>query len=152
MSTSNALSQLARMYQRIELILRDGTLQNNGITVSELNKTQAINDIKKSDHQVRDILLTLVKKGFVNKVRATAYSREVFYKWNESAPPFVFGMVMARKANTKPSIVTNTKPDSAVIQQVAKIAQEIELQIGGVTVIVGRNPTTGRLRIIVEEV
>jgi len=31
-------------------------------------------------------------------------------------------------------------------------AKEIELEIGGISVVVGRNPATGRLRIILEEV
>lgn len=58
--------------------------------------------------------------------------------------------------NTKPP-APSPAPIPAPAKEMARLAdmlrapQEVELVLGGISVIVGRNPTTGRIRVILEE-
>ena len=154
MATSNALSQVAQMYNLLESILRSADANNRPLTITELNNFPAVLALRKSQWQVRDLVTkTLLKRGHVTEI--TNQQGDKVYAWDKTSEPFNLAIKQTRKASTKPSAATITKPEpapNAIIQQMGKIAQEVEIAMGGFSVVIGRNPLTGRVRITIDEV
>jgi hypothetical protein len=148
--TSNNLTQLALMYDNIERVLRIAAKLCTPISISAIRNNNLILGTETNNSQVHNIIEHLVVKGFVRSFRVQ--NETTTFSWDLNSPSFTFSKHIQKMASKRPSKVTNVKPDSAVIQQVAKLAQEIEVQLGGVTVVISRNPKTNRLCITVEEI
>lgn len=156
---NNPIAQVAQMYGLIEAHLRRAATHDIPLTLPALNKQGDIKAIAKSGWQVRDLLKSLVRKGFV--IHDTHG-----YVWNMQAPPFVIGNRSLQRTRTEPSEpkvqrIVSPKPSLDKMQGLTmpqlksrnvKPAKDIELVIGDTLVVIGRNPVTQRLRITIEDV
>ena len=81
------------------------------------------------------ILGGMAKNGLINYVRKQG--RHKFWSWIKTKPNGAAG-------EPEP-------PAQQMISKPGNPAKEIELSIAGLQIVVGRNPATGRLRIVLEE-
>jgi hypothetical protein len=146
-SINNPLSQLAQIYALLEANLRKAATSHKPLTLVDLNSIPEIKDKVKSAWQVRDCMGNLAAKDFVIK---TGVGKAKNYIWNLNAPPFVLKTSQREKIKTQPS--------EPVIKQEKKRAvhstpsQEYELVIGNTMITIGKNPSTGNMRLTIEEI
>ena len=160
MATSNQMTQIAQMYNLLEANLRLAATNQYTMTLQELNEVSAIKELVKSKWQVRDLVTkTLARRGHVIETIRQGKPNVKEYIWDLSSPPFMLSLRQTTKAVKKPSQPTVIKPapepsqsTNATIKSLAKITQEVEVVMGDITVVIGRNPKTGRIRIIIDEV
>lgn len=148
-ATFNSLTQLAQMYNLLESVLRKAATYPSlcGLTIQEINSIKNVQTLAKNKFQVRDLLKSLVRKGHVTQ---TTKPTSTHYEWDLSSPSFI----LKRKAKTVSSEVTCIKPEippNATLASMVKVAKEVEIAMGGLVVLVGRNPLTGRVRITIDE-
>lgn len=151
---SNPVAQIVQMYNLIEAHLRRAATTDKPMLPPQLLKQADIAACSKNPWQVRDLLKSLQKKGFViHDYRG--------YVWNLKAPPFVVSNRSIQNARIMPSEATVThvkKPRVPSIRETHGInrrvapPKDIELVIGGTLIVIGRNEKTNRLRIVIEDV
>ncbi len=152
-ANANALKETARLYGALEDHLRWAAKENKPRTIVEICEHFDFNNFGFKSPQVSKIIHVLAAKSFVTASRRLGTPNAGgCYVWNLDAPPFLFAEKASRKAERAPSAPIVTNVSNPVATQLAKIAQEVEIAMGGVTVIVGRNPKTGRIRITIDEV
>lgn len=137
---TNPVAQVVQMYNLLEAHLRRAATTHTPIGIADLNKQGDIAAIVKSPYQVRDLLKSLVKKGF-------SIHSKTGYVWNLKAPPFVVSKRFNQRMRTDPSTPVVVAPQRRV-----KVAKDIELVIGDTLIVIGRNEKTNRLRIVIEDV
>lgn len=141
---NNPMAQLARMYKLLEESLR-----HHPFRMVELTRVPELAEETKSPWQIRDLVHTLVSKGFLIK---KGERQNTTYEWNTEAPPFVLQVRQFKKVATAPSepeVTTFTETRQRTVTAVA--TKEVELVLGEYLVILGKNPSTGRLRITIED-
>jgi hypothetical protein len=136
---NNPMAQLAKVYKIVEERLRRATNDNAPISMAQLLEKPDLQDAMKNADQVRHTVKTMTDKGFVIKIGTFVNAK---YKWNPNAGPFTLETKTARLAQKTPSEVKITKKEPT--------PREIELVIDDVTIVVGKNPATGRIRVIIE--
>ncbi len=148
---NNPVVQLARMYQLIEEHTR-----RMPMSVIELNRQGDISAIRKNAWQVRDLLKTLKDRGHIIK---TGAHKDAKYEWDKTSKPFIMRTKNMHKVPSLPVVHKAEKEWTQGVHDIASIrkqvitpAKDIELVVGGTMIVVGRNPSTGRLRIVIEDV
>lgn len=150
---NNPVAQIAHMYNLLEAHLRRAAGTNTPINVPTLNKQGDIAALTKSPWQVRDLLKSLDRRGYV-------IHKGNGFVWDISAGPFVISNRSLQRSRTEPSepTVHRIKAPKPTLNKMPEltprrvaVAKEIELVLGGTLVVIGRNDVTGRLRIIIED-
>ena len=141
---NSPMGQLAQMYSLIETQLRRATQQNRPVSLTELNNVPEIKEKTKSNYQVRDCVGSLKTKGHVIQ---SGTGRSKSYIWNTDSPSFVLRTKQRANIATQPSAPVLSKPDPKKLPK-----QEYELVIGSTLLTIGKNPTTGNMRIVIEEI
>lgn len=143
--TSEALTQLARLYQLIESHLR-----KHELTLHDLRQMGDIKATEKTNFQVRDLIYRLHEKGYLEKHGAEAPFK---YKWKADAPPFTVTHQMQKAATRKPGKVVSTKiaEEDMPKPKAPKPPKALELVFGGVLITISTNAATGNLRINIEQ-
>jgi len=151
-TVNNPVAQIAQMYNFLEAHLRKGP-----IGMSDLLAKDDIRKHAKNAFQVRDLIKTLIKRGHVIK---TGSSTDARYVWDPKSPPFVLPTRQMKQKHTAPSEPQVTSfTDRRATTKVATATKEVELVLPSTkpgeqatSVIIGRNPATGRIRITIEEI
>jgi hypothetical protein len=90
---------------------------------------------------VLHLLTGMAQQGLITRL-PTLRGAESLWMWPENtkepAPP-------------APTPAPSPATEMARLAEMLRAPQEVELVLGGIMVIVGRNPTTGRIRMILEE-
>lgn len=144
----HAMSQLIALYAAIEAVLRDAQVENKPLTMADLKATPSILKVAKSPAQIRDAVENLVRNG-----NATSEGERIHrkYQWLEGADPYTPSKRQIEAAKVAPGRVVNPMKDNVVTHAAAPaVSQEVELVVAGVTIIVSKNPATGRPRITIE--
>jgi hypothetical protein len=149
MNTSNAMTQVAKIYQHLERLLRQGAADGYPRSVKDLSFKVSETTEVKNPLQVPAAIRNLNKRGHLTEVEV---DDQKMYTWNLKSPPFLLAEKKIAKASKLPSKVEVIKTPNAVVTSMAQIAKEVELVMGDISVIIGRNPTTGRVRITIDEV
>ena len=159
---ANAFAERAFVYSTLEAILRRAAQDNKDITVKEILDDPRIKNNNIIWWRIRDALRVLENRQFVV---VSAVGRSKFFRWNLKAEPFTMDILLRRTAARKPSKPTATKTEETKTEDIKAtfpaVRQELlpaetatpdqlELVFSGVTVVVGRNAQTGRLRIVIE--
>lgn len=116
--TNNPIAQVAQMYNLIEDHLRRAATHDIPLTLSALNKQGDIKAIAKSGYQVRDLIKSLVRKGFV-------LHDERGYRWAMNAGPFVLSNKSLQRTRTEPSepkVQRIRAPKETVVEDMEKAA------------------------------
>lgn len=137
------------LYNVIETLLRQALQENLPRTFREISENQDVLRVASKPQQIRDVVSTFRKKGYIIKKPMREFSdkytpNEFGWVWNPDAESVV-NTPPAHKANTKPSKPVIVKPDIGNENE-----KEIELVFGTTTIIVGKNPLTGRIRITID--
>jgi hypothetical protein len=168
---NNPMAQLARLYAAIEAELRRAAREQYPTSIDRLRQNPDIADLEKSAWQVRDLVRTLHKRGFV---AAHGTGRRVRYAWNLDAPPLTFRKKQLERMYTAPSepVIERTEPGATTVvtplpftepaapaavtpesmtPPIALQNKEVEFVFHGVEFVVGINPATGNLRLKIEK-
>lgn len=173
MIINNQISQTVRLYGLVEDHLRRAATTKQPMTLNELLAQGDIAQVAlKGKESLKDCIKVLVRRGNVIVSRRDVRSLgrhggpfENQHLWDLESPPFQVGVRKQKQAKVQPSEVQNVTPKVvSVLEKSApgnvgmyelaassKTAKEVELVLGGVSIIIGKNPDTGRLRIILEE-
>jgi hypothetical protein len=143
----NSVQNTLRMYNLIEARLRWQASQPHGITVAELRQVTDIKNAERNAWQVRDCVKRLQARGYVT---AEGVDKDRRYKWNLDAGPFVITDHMRRASQQQPSAVKDVLRDNVLNTVAQDVSKEVELVVAGVTIVIGKNPATGRPRIVIE--
>jgi hypothetical protein len=144
----NAMQEALKMHNLIEATLRRVAPEPQWPTMAELRAMPEIKALEKNQYQVRDIVDRLYKQGYVSSVGERLARR---FAWNLEAQPYVFTPAQRTALKTQPSPTTDPRKDKVLVQKEAPdVQQEVELVVAGVTIVVSKNPVTGRPRITIE--
>lgn len=153
MSINNPITQLANLFNLVEARLRRAAAEKHYIGLSDLMKDPDINAAAKDHVQVKNVLKTFRDHGHLYHIGT---SRWTTYIWNVDSPPFVLGKRIERRKKVDPSepVIVNSDtaaPNLTKLGSEAAPPKEIELVFGKNQIVIGTNPATGRMRIIIEE-
>jgi len=140
------LAQKFKMYHLVEKHLKLAAENNEPITPYWLRQKDEIKDNEASPYEVTNIIRAFIDK---NMVKWIGVGHERAYWWN----PEVKGLMFTESGRFIKPVLDNKIPEEPVeesrVQQSVN-AKDIELVINGTTIIVGKNPETGRVRITIE--
>lgn len=131
------------LFHQLELVLRQAAKDQIPLTVRDIYDTPAIKGVAKGELQVRDKIKTLHEHNLLVKVtvaesKAGDKRARIGYMWRDETKTVES---LGRHGRTAKVTPPHEKPITA---------KDIELVVGGVTIVVGRNEETGRLRIVIE--
>lgn len=160
---NNPMAQLANLFNVVEAQLRRAAADNKYIGLHDLYKIPEVRAAAKNRGQVKNVLKNFREHGHLI---STGTSRWTTYIWNVDSPPFVLSVKMHQQAAREPSEVKVHATDAAKqlekawagedvdgnqpVRMVPGTSEEIELVLNGRLIVVGTNPATNRLRIIIE--
>lgn len=136
------------LYSVVETILRQALQENRPRTFKELSQHVDVKRVAKNEQQLRDVVSRFRNKGMIVNKKMREFSDA--YKSNESgwiwaADNEVVPVALPKhKVDKKPSIPVITMVEST------KADKDVELCFNGTTILVGRNPISGRIRITIE--
>lgn len=135
------------LLHKIEVILRQAKQRNQPVSSHDIWQSPDISESAPKEYHVRDRVRAMVAKGLVVKVpiaesQSGNKRSSVGYMWaNLEKSIDSEGLRSTRKGTDVP-----IEP----VQPVVSLDRDVELVVSGVTVVVGRNPATGRIRITIE--
>lgn len=137
------IRQNVALYNRVELLLKKAARDGHPLPVSEI--VGLVGDVATSAKQVVNVVQQLYAKGLLHRsdYKVPGTRERYRYAWD----PVMISEGYASKAQT-PTPASKSTPAKQVM--VAKPADEIEIQFGAVSIVVGKNPMTGRIKIVIE--
>jgi len=138
------IRQNVALYNRIELLLKKASREGHPLPISEIVKL--VGDVALSGKQVQNVVMQLYGKGLLHRsdYKVPGTRERYRYAWD----PVMMEEGYAAKPQTPTPAATKSAPTKQVM--VAKPADEIEIQFGGVSIVVGKNPMTGRIKVVIE--
>lgn len=170
---ANAFAKTARLYETVERVLRRSAERNEWLTFKDIVNNSEVQMLDVTQPQIRYVI-TMFRNGQYIHTDKYAHDREHRYTWNVNAPAFVLGKPHQKRvarAPSKPVVIkpentnqgdmheqmtskfTNVAPELLPAKQQGKqetAANEVELVIGGTTVIISRDAGNKRVRIEIE--
>lgn len=137
------IRQNVALYNRVELLLKKAAREGHALPASEI--TKLVGDVAKDGKQVLNVIQILYNKGLLLRTdyKVPGTRERYRYAWD----PVMMEEGYAAKPQT-PTPASKSTPAKQVM--VAKPADEIEIQFGGVSIVVGKNPMTGRIKVVIE--
>lgn len=146
--TANAMNQLIRLYSAVELTLRHATTQNAPQTMAELKTSPRLTEVATNPSQIASAIETLVRQGYAHSEGERVNRR---YKWADMNKTYTPTKRQIKAAETQAHKPVDPRKEGVMVQAMSPtIHREVELVISGVTIVVGKNPETGRPRINIE--
>lgn len=159
---STNLQREILFYHVIEAILRRKASEAHPMSVRELAETPEIVELKPPEYKVRDKLKHLFNKGLVSRVtigKVGSGKDRIAYFWRDNEKT-AHEFTDHKRPQGRPigslNIPKEVTPKEVTPKEVwepaekLKVGRDIELEINGMTIVVGRNPVTNRIRIIIE--
>lgn len=164
---NNMMSDQIKLYANIEALLRKAEADSEPLMMREIVHHETLEPFAKSDWQLRDIVKSMVSSGFVIS-EGTGPGTKYYWNVERTDHPEVKPYRVRRQArpfknpNMEPGDVVVARPDvqpepqarfdsepKRIVEQ-ATLVKDVELVIAGVTIVIGKNPATGRPRIVIE--
>ena len=137
------IQQNLSLYHQLELVLRRAAVEKRPMTVRDIYEVPDVKAVSRNELQVRDKIKTLMDNNFLTKVTVAESQGgdkrgKIGYYWKDE----------------EKTIEKDFKTPRANVQRVEEEPQapnkDIELVFNDVTIIIGKNPETGRIRIVIE--
>lgn len=131
-----------QLFHALEVALRRVAEEKSPMTIRDLHDIPAVKQVSRGELQVRDKVKTLLDKGLLTKVtvaesQAGDKRGRIGFYWRD--PEKTSDLVKVRNGKKHETVPVPVPTD-----------KNIELVINGMTIVVGKNPETGRLRIVIE--
>lgn len=136
-----AIQQQMALFHHLENELRKAAEAKAPLTVKDLWERPDIKAVAKNEMQVRDKVKTLLENRLLTKVTVAESQggdrrSRIGYYWRDMEKTSEEVKVRKPPANGK--------------DHVQEAVNDVELVINGVMIVVGKNPETGRIRIVIE--
>ena len=139
----STIQQNLSLYHQLEVVLRKAATEKRPMTVRDIYEVPNVKAVARNELQVRDKIKTLMDNNFLTKVTVAESQGgdkrgKIGYYWKDE----------------EKTIEKDFKTPRANVQRVEEEPQapnkDIELVFNDVTIIIGKNPETGRIRIVIE--
>jgi hypothetical protein len=137
---ANNITRNLALYTKVEEVLRRAMEENKPQVMADIMKNSDIMQLNSSLSQVQNVVSQLVKKKLVNKV---VMPRDHHPR---NTPGYVWIQGAEWPENKHPRKHSKVK----VITPPPQEPTEVEITVQGITVVIGKNPSTGRLKITIE--
>jgi len=138
-----AIQQQMALFHHLENELRKAAQDKTPLTVRDLWERPEVNAVAKTETQVRDKVKTLLENHLLTKVTVAESQGgdkrgRIGYYWRDlqkTSDDLNIRKMQSRQEPKHAPMIVN---------------KDVELVVNGITVVVGKNPETGRLRIVIE--
>lgn len=138
-----SINRQMALYSAIEMVLREAAKTKHAMTVHDVFEAPAVQALAKNELQVRDKIKNLHEHSLLTKV--TVPSSEAGDKRNRIGYYW-------RDENKTANDMQGRNRQVGVVDMPKSIAGKgIEMVMSGVTIVIGINEQTGRLRIVIDE-
>jgi hypothetical protein len=140
----------------MEEVLKEAARTQSPATIRDVWENPAVKEVAKNEIQIRDKLRTLHENNLIVKVTVPSSQTgdkkyRVGFYWRDMDKTSM-DLASLRPRTPAPAYIPPAQEVDATqpVKHPVKVSREIELVVDGLTVIVGKNQQTGRLRIVIE--
>jgi hypothetical protein len=139
-----SINKQMELYHKIEQVLREAAKTKHAMTIRDIFEVPAIREVAKNELQVRDKVRNLHEHQLLTRVTvpmdaaAGDKRNKVGYYWRH-------------ENKTADDMHSKPKQQGVVDMPGAVAGKGIEFVMSGITVVIGINEATGRLRIVIDE-
>lgn len=146
----STIQQNLSLYHQLETALRKAAVEKRPMTVRDIYEVPDVKAVARNELQVRDKIKTLMDNNFLTKVTVAESQGgdkrgKIGYYWKDEEKTI-------EKDFKTPRANVHRVEEEAQVRDIERQAQskDIELVFNDVTIIIGKNPETGRIRIVIE--
>lgn len=139
----STIQQNLSLYHQLEVVLRKAAVEKRPMTVRDIYEVPDVKAVARNELQVRDKIKTLMDNNFLTKVTVAESQGgdkrgKIGYYWKDEEK------TMEKDFKTPRANVHRAEEETQAQ------SKDIELVFNDVTIIIGKNPETGRIRIVIE--
>lgn len=139
----STIQQNLSLYHQLEVVLRKAAAEKRPMTVRDIYEVPDVKAVARNELQVRDKIKTLMDNNFLTKVTVAESQGgdkrgKIGYYWKDE------------EKTIEKDFKTPRANVSRVEEEPQAPVKDIELVFNDVTIIIGKNPETGRIRIVIE--